>query len=354
MRKTVTLSVVLGLIVLGAWAVRETLQPKEVAARGLAGPAIEYLSGRAFDAGVVASGEMVRHQFVFMNTGDTRIDIDHLAASCACTSATLDKHRLEPGESAMLEVSIDTSDRSGTLFAYVELFQSEESITSFQLRVAIENKRRIVVDPTRLVLSHGTSSDSAGLQLDLVVESLVEDPTPDLTISMEPEYPPLKVSEPVEVDAGVGWRRYRVMISKSSDCAARTVFATVKCTASIQGVAVSDQAVIEIEGQHAGIPATVFLGGALEPGDPKDVLIRLPPDSAEVLSANVPRSSAESIQAMWQGAPASGDGAGNGEGHLLIRVVPTGVGLIRERVELGPPTCPVVIEVVGSCLAQRE
>lgn len=61
-----------------------------------------------FDFGLIKqSGGIVTHDFLFKYEGETPINITGTPASCACTSGTVDKTVLLPGESAVLKVAFN-------------------------------------------------------------------------------------------------------------------------------------------------------------------------------------------------------------------------------------------------------
>lgn len=61
-----------------------------------------------FDFGIIKqSGGKVSHEFIFTYTGDDPIKITGVPTSCACTSATVDKTELNPGDSAVLTVKFN-------------------------------------------------------------------------------------------------------------------------------------------------------------------------------------------------------------------------------------------------------
>src|ERR1044071_6693305 len=49
-------------------------------------PRIEFAS-RVFDFGKVSAGELVRHDFVFTNTGTASLEITDVRPGCGCTTA---------------------------------------------------------------------------------------------------------------------------------------------------------------------------------------------------------------------------------------------------------------------------
>ena len=60
------------------------------------------------DFGVITQyGGVVTHDFVIENTGDENLEIISVSTSCACTSAEIDKTKIDPGETAVVKAIFD-------------------------------------------------------------------------------------------------------------------------------------------------------------------------------------------------------------------------------------------------------
>lgn len=59
-----------------------------------------------YDFGTIGLGYMVKHTFMLQNTGDERMEIVYVRASCGCTTTDLPTTSLAPGESVPLEVLV--------------------------------------------------------------------------------------------------------------------------------------------------------------------------------------------------------------------------------------------------------
>jgi hypothetical protein len=66
-----------------------------------------------FDFGVVIQGEKVSHTFTFTNTGKSALIISSVHAGCGCTVPKYSKDPIAPGASGEIEVTFDSSGRSG-------------------------------------------------------------------------------------------------------------------------------------------------------------------------------------------------------------------------------------------------
>ena len=68
-----------------------------------------------YDFGEILEGLAVVHTFVLQNVGDEPLTIDDIQVSCGCTTTSLAKSTLAPGESVDLEVTFDTAGFSGKM-----------------------------------------------------------------------------------------------------------------------------------------------------------------------------------------------------------------------------------------------
>ena len=66
-----------------------------------------------FDFGKAMSGDVIRHDFVFTNTGNATLEITGVNPSCSCTSPVDWTHRAEPGQTGQISIQVDTKRLSG-------------------------------------------------------------------------------------------------------------------------------------------------------------------------------------------------------------------------------------------------
>jgi hypothetical protein len=76
----------------------------------------------------VQPGEEVVHVFMLTNTGNEVLSISNVLASCGCTTTSLEKTALSPGESVGLEAKVNTTGFQGTVDKRVTV-QSNDPVT---------------------------------------------------------------------------------------------------------------------------------------------------------------------------------------------------------------------------------
>lgn len=68
----------------------------------------------SFDFGEVEYGQILEHAFSIKNLGKEVLEIKKIATSCACTTAEINKEKINPNEEAELLVRYDTEAMSGS------------------------------------------------------------------------------------------------------------------------------------------------------------------------------------------------------------------------------------------------
>jgi hypothetical protein len=77
------------------------------------GEAVITFSNVEHDFGKINEGENVACIFKFSNTGDADLVLTSVLTSCGCTVSKYDKKPIPPGGSGTINISYDSSDRSG-------------------------------------------------------------------------------------------------------------------------------------------------------------------------------------------------------------------------------------------------
>ncbi|MDX1440266.1 MAG: DUF1573 domain-containing protein [Rubricoccaceae bacterium] len=65
------------------------------------------------DFGSITEGDKPTHTFVFTNTGDTAVQIEHVQPSCGCTAPSYSTDPVEPGEDGEIVVEYNSEGRPG-------------------------------------------------------------------------------------------------------------------------------------------------------------------------------------------------------------------------------------------------
>ncbi len=90
---------------------------------------------KEYDFGTVVQGEKVKHDFVITNSGEDKLIIDKVHASCGCTAALPEKKELMPGESTNIKVEFNSRGRSGEQVKYITIQSNDDSSPDFVLKL---------------------------------------------------------------------------------------------------------------------------------------------------------------------------------------------------------------------------
>jgi len=100
------------------------------------------LAATEAEFGTAPNTDPVTRVFEVRNTGDGVLDITGLSTSCSCTTATLSKERLEPGDVADLTVTFDPATHNGATGQFMrQVFirssdpETPEKVFSFRITV---------------------------------------------------------------------------------------------------------------------------------------------------------------------------------------------------------------------------
>ncbi len=91
-----------------------------------------------WDFGKVKQGEVLAHEFVFINEGDAPLVIERVSTSCGCTAALASEDRIAPGKEGRVKASFDTRGFAGSVVKYVYVESNDASKARRELKVTAE------------------------------------------------------------------------------------------------------------------------------------------------------------------------------------------------------------------------
>ncbi len=93
----------------------------------------------SYDFGGIREGEVAEHAFLIQNEGDKKLTITGTVASCGCTSSSVRKNALAPGEETFLDVKFDSKGYSGaiTQFIYVNTDDVDNTGRKFIIKAVV-------------------------------------------------------------------------------------------------------------------------------------------------------------------------------------------------------------------------
>ncbi len=84
-----------------------------------------YFRETQHDFGKVQEGDTVKYTFNFTNKGNAVLKIRDIKTSCGCTAALVSSEKIEPGKKGTLNVSLDTSHRSGKMSRRITVYSND-------------------------------------------------------------------------------------------------------------------------------------------------------------------------------------------------------------------------------------
>ena len=89
-----------------------------------------------WDFGSIPRETIVKHDFVFKNTGSDTLLITRVKTTCGCTTAPLSSDRIAPGETAEISASLNTKTLHGTVKKTI-LIDSNDPVSPY-LRISFK------------------------------------------------------------------------------------------------------------------------------------------------------------------------------------------------------------------------
>jgi hypothetical protein len=142
------------------------------------GPRIEFAS-QYFDFGRVSAGELVRHDFVFTNTGNALLEITGVRPGCGCTTAGAWDRQVEPGKTGVIPLQFSSANFNGKVTKSATVTCNDATRTNVVLEITGTVWKPIEVTPTALVFRVSDDAQTNETKVVRIVSHL-DDP---LTVS---------------------------------------------------------------------------------------------------------------------------------------------------------------------------
>jgi len=106
-----------------------------------AGPQPKLLvSEEEWDFGKVTRGEKPTHIFIVKNGGEGDLIIEGLKESCDCIVASISATLIQPGESAELKVTYDTTDYTGKDEKHLHIYSNDPQVPDKRINLYVETE----------------------------------------------------------------------------------------------------------------------------------------------------------------------------------------------------------------------
>jgi hypothetical protein len=105
-----------------------------------------------FDFGTIPQGKKVEHTFILKNKGSTSLTIKNTRTSCGCTVASVSSSVIQPGKSAEIKASFDSSNFFGNITKTISVETNDPKNTVYTLTLKGTVVEEIVVTPRQVNL----------------------------------------------------------------------------------------------------------------------------------------------------------------------------------------------------------
>jgi len=111
------------------------------------GPKIEFAI-QVFDFGKVSAGELVRHDFVFTNTGRALLEITDVRPGCGCTTAGTWDRRVKPGQTGVIPLQFNSANFNGKVTKSATVTCNDRGKSNLVLQITGTVWKPIEITPT--------------------------------------------------------------------------------------------------------------------------------------------------------------------------------------------------------------
>src|SRR5438046_2725152 len=124
-------------------------ETKELLPRATPGPKIQFDSTE-HDFGKVESGVVVKHDFVFTNTGRATLEIGDVRPGCGCTTAGTWTKKVKPGRTGIIPLEFNSGNFSGAVGKQGTVICNDPKQTNVLLEIHGTVRKPIELTDTRV------------------------------------------------------------------------------------------------------------------------------------------------------------------------------------------------------------
>lgn len=113
-------------------------------------PKMEIIGGVEHNWGKVKpSDSPLKHTIKIKNSGNEQLVIRNVKPSCGCTTAPLDKDKLQPGETANIDVKMNIGNRAGKTLKTITISSNDPKNSMVVYKLNADVKKSITIEPVR-------------------------------------------------------------------------------------------------------------------------------------------------------------------------------------------------------------
>lgn len=216
------------------------------------GPRIQF-EAPLHDFGRIASGALVKHSFVFKNSGDATLNVTHVAGSCGCTAPGDWTRKVEPGQTGSIPIQFNSGNFNGLVFKTITVTSDDRKQPNTPLQIKADIWKPVEVSPSFAVL-HANVETMASAKASVRVLNHEESP---LTLESLSSSNPLFAAELRTNQPG---RDFEVLINVTSRVAPTNLQGVISIKTSSTNVPVLNvTAMVALQPVLVAAPAQIYL-----------------------------------------------------------------------------------------------
>jgi len=194
------------------------------APQSLPAPKIDFES-IVFNFGRAKSGESVKHDFVFTNSGNATLEITDVKLGCGCTTAGAWDKKVEPGKTGVIPLQFNTTGYGGQVAKSATVFCNDPARTNIYVQITGTVWKPIDVTPAMAVFNISSEATTNETKVLRIVSNLEE---PVTLSDLECKNPCFK-TELKELKPGKAFELYVTAVPPFTNA---TVFSTITLKSS--------------------------------------------------------------------------------------------------------------------------
>ncbi len=216
------------------------------------GPRIQF-DTLLHDFGRISSGAVVKHTFVFTNTGDATLNVSHVAASCGCTTAGDWTRKVEPGQTGSIPIQFNSGNFNGVVFKTITVMSDDKKQPNALLQIKADIWKPVEVSPGFAVL-HANVETLASAKASVRV--LNHEDTPLALLALSSSNPLFEA----EIRTNQPGRDFEVLINVTSQVAPTNLQGVISIkTTSTNAPVLNVTAMVALQPALVAAPAQVYL-----------------------------------------------------------------------------------------------
>lgn len=122
-----------------------------------------------FDFGKALSGELVKHDYIFTNTGKATLVVSAVQPKCGCTMTSPWTKEVEPGNTGIIPIQFNTSGYNGPVTKYIEVVCNAKATPNIILQLKGTIHTLLEVEPTRPLLTVLSDSETNAVAIARII-----------------------------------------------------------------------------------------------------------------------------------------------------------------------------------------